>query len=77
LQLSAVGTVHFNRPHGQLKKPITSHPRKPSTQALRGDYAPEFSGTLNESLTLEAMKIMNYKGQNGLLPPGNKKKYAI
>jgi RHS repeat-associated protein len=35
-------------------------------------YSTEFSGTLNEALTLENMKIMNYKGQNGFLPAGNK-----
>lgn len=35
-------------------------------------YSTEFSGTLDQSLQLERMKILNYSGQRGFLPPGNK-----
>lgn len=41
-----------------------------------GDYgvniSTEFTGSLEEALKLEKMKILNFKGQSGFLPPGNK-----
>jgi hypothetical protein len=36
-------------------------------------YKTEFTGILKEALTVERMKILNFKGQNKLLPAGNKK----
>ena len=35
-------------------------------------YKTEFTGTLKEALTVERMKILNFRGQNGFLPAGNK-----
>ncbi len=36
------------------------------------EYSTEFSGTEQEAIQLQNMKIENYILQNGNLPPGNK-----
>ena len=35
-------------------------------------YESEFRGTATQALTVERMKILNYLGQTGYLPAGNK-----
>jgi len=56
---------------GTTQNPLTRY----SETWLRGmnlQYQSEFSGTLQQALKLENMKITNYINQNGFLPAGNK-----
>lgn len=56
---------------GTTKNPLTRYSQSwLDKNGLR--YSTEFSGTLKEALNLESMKILNFRGQNGFLPPGNK-----
>jgi hypothetical protein len=56
---------------GTTVNPETRYTQK-YLRDLRIYYDPEFTGTLQEALQLENMKILNHEFQTGLLPPGNK-----
>jgi len=56
---------------GTTKNPLTRYSQT-WLREMNLRYQTEFSGTLNQALQLENMKIRNYIGQNGFLPAGNK-----
>jgi RHS repeat-associated protein len=60
---------------GTTKNPLTRYPQSylDNIGEYGVSYKGEFSGALKEALSLERMKILNFKLQSGgLLPPGNK-----
>lgn len=58
---------------GTTKNPLTRYSQSFLKNTGEGlQYRTEFSGTLKQPTTLEGMKILNFKMQNGFLPPGNK-----
>jgi len=58
---------------GTTKNPLTRYSQSFLDNTGAGlRYTTEFSGTLKQATTLERMKILNFRGQNGFLPAGNK-----
>jgi RHS repeat-associated protein len=58
---------------GTTKNPLTRYSQSFLDNTGAGlRYSTEFSGTLKQATTLERMKILNFRGQNGFLPAGNK-----
>jgi RHS repeat-associated protein len=59
---------------GTTKNPTTRYPLSylNSIGDYGVNYVTEFSGTLEEAVTVQNMKILNIKSQTGFLPPGNK-----
>ena len=58
---------------GTTKNPLTRYSQSFLDNTGEGLlYNREFEGALKEATTVERMKIINYKLQTGVLPPGNK-----
>ena len=58
---------------GTTKNPLTRYSQSFLDNTGAGlRYSTEFSGTLKQATKLERMKILNFRGQNGFLPAGNK-----
>lgn len=58
---------------GTTKNPLTRYSQSFLDNTGNGlRYTTEFSGTLRQATSLERMKILNFRGQNGFLPSGNK-----
>lgn len=58
---------------GTTKNPLTRYSQSFLDNTGAGlRYSTEFSGTLKQANTLERMKILNFRWQNGFLPAGNK-----
>ncbi|MGN6646689.1 MAG: RHS repeat domain-containing protein [Cytophaga sp.] len=59
---------------GTTKNPFTRYSQKylDNIGEFGVYYKTEFTGTLKQATTVERMKILNFRGQNGVLPAGNK-----
>jgi RHS repeat-associated protein len=59
--------------YGTTKNPLTRYPQSFLNETGMGlRYERQFAGTLEEVLTAERNKILDYLQQAGVLPPGNK-----